>query len=83
MDNIPPVRLHIRDEWRVMYGEALHYENELRNKCFQDTMRLAIKIQSEKLMIRQNDLQITRLTAELEQLKSHYGINFDDNAYKP
>ena len=55
----------------------------MRNKYYQETMNLAIEGQFEKLMRQQDAVQIARLTVELEQLKSPYVINFEDNAYRP
>ena len=51
MDNVPPSRSNTRDELRVMYGETLHYGNELCKKCFQETWELAVELQSKNLLM--------------------------------
>ncbi|KAM7506910.1 hypothetical protein LguiA_017363 [Lonicera macranthoides] len=79
MENIPPASSHTIHEWRSMYGEALHYEKEMRKIYFQETMKWKAELRSKDLLIHQELLEIAKKKAEIEQLRSASSINFGDS----
>ncbi|KAM7507763.1 hypothetical protein LguiA_018216 [Lonicera macranthoides] len=83
IDGLPPMHTHTIDEWRVMYGEAMHYGKEVRKACFQETMNFAVELQSRDLMMREIQQENTRLKAEIVRLNGASAMSYGDNVYRP
>src|SRR5574344_609474 len=66
-DNLPTLKKHLKDRKKSAKKEVKAYANELKARYEQDKINLELKLRDAK-----TDEEITKVKAELDQLKSNY-----------